>query len=194
MRPNRFVCSSHGAEAQPSSDQPAMTGANALFLAAVNGDLQAMQALQVKGGDVQAKVMLFGMSLESPLSIAVGRGEPSVIQALIRYGVKIDVPDPQNGVTLLSLAVFKNDPDTLRFLIRRGADVNHKDKLGFTPLHWAANVDFGDTAVVELLLKAGANPATRNADGLTPLQVAVKYGHSRHELVLRRVTTGQADR
>jgi ankyrin repeat protein len=62
------------------------------------------------------------------------------------------------------------------------------------PRGWAANVDFGDTAAVELLLKAGANPATRNADGLTPLQVAVKYGHSRHELVLRRVTTGQADR
>lgn len=35
----------------------------------------------------------------------------------------------------------------------------------------------GDEAVVEELLKAGANVNARNSDGVTPLQDAVYTGH-----------------
>ena len=62
--------------------------------------------------------------------------------------------------------------------IARGANVNVVDKLGMTPLLWAANVDFGDTAMIELLLKSGAKTDVRNKDGLTPLELARKYGHT----------------
>ena len=43
-----------------------------------------------------------------------------------------------------------------RTLIERGANVNVVDKLGMTPLLWAASMDFGDPAMIELLLKSGA--------------------------------------
>ena len=64
------------------------------------------------------------------------------------------------------------------WLIERGAKVNVVDKLGMTPLLWAAAMDFGDPAMIELLLKAGAKPDARNRDGLTALDLARKYGHS----------------
>ena len=37
-------------------------------------------------------------------------------------------------------------------MIARGADVNHVDKLGMTPLLWAAAIDFGDSEMIALLL------------------------------------------
>jgi ankyrin repeat protein len=47
-----------------------------------------------------------------------------------------------------------------------------------TPLLWAANIDFGDTAMIELLLASGARADVRSKDGLTPLELARKLGHT----------------
>jgi ankyrin repeat protein len=63
-------------------------------------------------------------------------------------------------------------------LIARGANVNVVDKQGMTPLLWAANIDFGDTAMIELLLTSGAKTDARNKDGLTPLELARKHRHT----------------
>jgi ankyrin repeat protein len=179
----------HHAEAQPPKGEPALFGATPLFLAVYSGDVHAMEELHAKGADINSKALMFGTDTDSTMSIAVERGEPAMIEALMRRGASIDGPDPDNGLPFLSTAIFKNDIDTARLLIRKGADVNYKDALGFTPLHWAANVDFGDTAVLELLLKAGANPAARNGDGLTPLQLAMKYKHSQHQKMLESAET-----
>jgi ankyrin repeat protein len=63
-------------------------------------------------------------------------------------------------------------------LIDRGADANVVDKLGMTPLLWAASSDFGDAEMIELLVKSGARTDARNRDGLTPLELARKYNHT----------------
>ena len=63
-------------------------------------------------------------------------------------------------------------------LIGRGANVNVVDKMGMTPLLWAASMDFGDPAMIELLLKSGAKADARNKDGLTGRELARKYGHT----------------
>ena len=43
-----------------------------------------------------------------------------------------------------------------QFLISKGADVNHVDGNGMTPLLYAASIDFGSSAMIDMLLKAGA--------------------------------------
>ena len=65
-----------------------------------------------------------------------------------------------------------------RLLIQRGADVNHVDKKGMTPLLYAASIDFGDSAMIDLLLRSGAQPGTRDKEGLTALDLARKYNHT----------------
>jgi ankyrin repeat protein len=47
-----------------------------------------------------------------------------------------------------------------------------------TPLLWAANIDFGDAAMIDLLLQSGAKADIRNKDGLTPLELARKFAHT----------------
>merc|ERR1711971_1059076 len=50
-------------------------------------------------------------------------------------------------------------------------DVNGYDSMGWTPLHYAAQMNYGD--IIQVLLKAGADPSLRDkATGLTPLEVA----------------------
>lgn len=63
-----------------------------------------------------------------------------------------------------------------RLLIARGADVNRVDG-GMTPLLYAASIDHGDSAIVDLLLKAGARPDVRGPDGLTALDLARQRNH-----------------
>jgi Ankyrin repeats (3 copies) len=75
-------------------------------------------------------------------------------------------------------AVLNNDIEMARILIEGGATVNVVDKMGMTPLLWAANIDFGDTQMIELLLQSGAKADVRNKDGLTPLELARKWGHA----------------
>jgi ankyrin repeat protein len=90
---------------------------------------------------------------------------------------------------MLGRTVLNNEVEMARTLIARGANVNVVDKLGMTPLLWAANVDFGDTAMIELLLKSGAKTDARNKDGLTPLELARKYGHATLVPVLEQAQT-----
>ncbi len=54
--------------------------------------------------------------------------------------------------------------------LERGGDVNYVDRLGGTPLHWAAARGLID--IVELLLSCGAKPDVRDADGETPGDIA----------------------
>ena len=63
-------------------------------------------------------------------------------------------------------------------LLARGAQVDHVDKHGMTPLLYAASIDFGDTAVMEKLIAAGADLKAKDKQGLTALDLAKKYNHS----------------
>ena len=84
--------------------------------------------------------------------------------------------------------MLKNDTRLAGSLIAQKADVNHVDRHGYTPLHWAANVDFGNTAMLELLLRAGANPSVRSKEGLRPFDLAIMYQHLRHQALLKNAT------
>ena len=61
-----------------------------------------------------------------------------------------------DGTTPLHRAVHRNDLKAADVLIRGGADVNATNRYGVPPLSLAATN--GNAAMLELLLKAGANP------------------------------------
>src|SRR5207237_10867425 len=61
-----------------------------------------------------------------------------------------------------------------RAMIEAGADVNTKDKQGFTPLILAAQM--GHTAVVQALIEAGANADSEGPAGWSALMQASYFG------------------
>ena len=74
-------------------------------------------------------------------------------------------------------------------LLAAGAEVDAVDFDGDTPLHHAA--DQSDAALVELLLKHGADPARKTRTGSTPLQLARAQGDAATIKLLNRKTRAQ---
>ena len=73
-------------------------------------------------------------------------------------------------------ALQQNNTEEAEKLINAGANVNSKDELGVSPLHWAALNN--NSKLVRFLLKNGANVNSAAVDGDTPLQTAVILGHT----------------
>ena len=69
---------------------------------------------------------------------------------------------------------MNTNPEVVALLLDREADINAKDTLGQTPLHWAAVNTDQELAI--LLLEWGAEVNTKNNSDQTPLHLSVQYG------------------
>lgn len=85
-------------------------------------------------------------------------------------------PEPMETPKILWEAASAGDIKRVQSLISGGADVNAKDKDGFTPLHSAA--ESGQKAVVELLISHGADVNTKRENGDTLLHHTAREGHA----------------
>jgi ankyrin repeat protein len=167
-----------GAEVRlPPGQGAPLSNASPLFLAAYAGNADILRTLRDAGDKVDDTMLLIGTIPLTPLVGSSLLGKTSVVRALLDIGAAVDKPEA-NGVTALGDAVLDNQVDMARLLIERGADVNHVDGFGMTPLLWAASVDFGDAAMIDLLLKSGARPGARSKDGLAAIDLARKYRHT----------------
>jgi ankyrin repeat protein len=72
-------------------------------------------------------------------------------------------------------AISENDLPETRRLLSVGADVNAKDNVGDTPLHWASMQ--GHVQVFKGLVERGADIEVRNNRGYTPLHWACYNSH-----------------
>ena len=75
-------------------------------------------------------------------------------------------------------AVSANQIAVVERLLKAGADINMKrdDRLSSTPLPLMIAVEYGLNAMVELLLKSGANVEGKNSQGYTALMIAARDG------------------
>lgn len=77
-----------------------------------------------------------------------------------------------NGAHPIHIAAMNNDLEGLKKEIKNSpSSVNAQNAVKSTPLHLAAM--FGNGDAVKLLLKSGATPSSRDAQGFTPLFQAV---------------------
>lgn len=108
--------------------------------------------------------------------IAGAIGDIAALDLLARFGV--DANGVPGGVPPLVYMMFWTDnPAGPRWLLEHGADANRAwGDDGEAPLHVAARR--WDVAMVELLVRHGADPSRRRADGRTPHTLAALHGNA----------------
>ena len=166
-----------GAEVRlPKGAGAPLFNASAFVLAASAGDAEILPRLREAGDKVDGAMLVLGSFSTTGLQVAVFFGDTATTRAVLDCGASIDQPD-DDGITPLGWAAIGNQTNVARVLIERGADLNHVDKKGMTPLLYAASIDYGDSAMIDLLLKSGANRNARTREGQTAAALARQYKH-----------------
>lgn len=98
---------------------------------------------------------------------AAEAGNLMVVARLLDLGANPTLTDPK-GATALHLTAVTGDDGVAEILLNAGAAVDSRDGYLRTPLWYATANHFPDSAVVEVLLRAGANPKLRDHNGKSP--------------------------
>jgi ankyrin repeat protein len=145
----------------------------ALERASMTGDLENVKLLLKNGAEPSAG-----------LSQAVTFGYSDLVRTLIAAGANAKMTE-STGINLLHWATIANRPEVIPVLAAAGVPINAMDEFHYTPLMYAATIDFGDARVLKALLKAGADPKIRNDEGRTALEQARYYRHALLEKALQ---------
>ena len=125
-------------------------------------------------GALSLTLALLGAPAETRVADAAMIGDVDAVHALIRQAV--DVNSAQgDGMTALHWAAYNGDATLAQTLLYAGANTRATTRLGaYTPLYMASKSGHAD--IVDVLLKAGADPDTEATGGITPLMMAASAG------------------
>src|SRR5262245_30421979 len=133
-------------------------------------------------GVLCASVMLRAGEPGSPVADAAQTGDRAAVRALLKQAADVNAAQG-DGMTALHWAAMKNDPDLAQTLLYASANVKAATRIGgYTPLILAAQQ--GYAAVMEPLIKAGADVNAKTANGTTPLMFAAASGNTNAVSVL----------
>jgi ankyrin repeat protein/L-ascorbate metabolism protein UlaG (beta-lactamase superfamily) len=120
---------------------------------------------------------------DTPLLLAISVGATPSAVALAERGADVNLAD-SNGETAFSYAIKRGEKELADLFIKHKANVNTvNSKTGRTVLEEAAAR--GYSAIVDLLLKNGADKDAKDRTGHTALSYALKYGNEKAAEVLK---------
>ena len=116
-----------------------------------------------------------------PIAVAAGKGHKEVVQVLLDHGADVNSENRSDlgFITPLQFATDGGNLEVMKLLLDRGAEPNKTNTNGWTPLHYACNVQNVvkhpcrkyQLDVIKLLLDRGADPTLRERSGKIPLDL-----------------------
>ena len=138
------------------------------FRAVALDDAQTVTALLKRGFDPNT---IEGTRGDTGLILAMREGSMKVFPVLLNAsGIDLE-QQARNGDTALMIAAFKANMPAVQALLAKGAAVN---KSGWSALHYAAAS--GDSEIVKVLVKQGADLDARSPNNTTPMMMAARGG------------------
>lgn len=136
----------------------------ALEMAASEGHVEAVKLLLARGANLHH--LSWG---NTPILLTPSdRGHCGVVRVLLAHGAPANQSDKHGGTPLLG-AARRGRLDCVIALLEAGARPDQANSNGWRPVHYAIE----HPAVLEQLLRAGANPNARSPDaGARPLKMA----------------------
>ncbi len=147
------------------------SGRTVLHHAAFLADTSAIRLLLDAGAEPDARARDGG----TPLHAAARNGRPGVISILVKAGADIARLDSEGRAPLhgaiLQVLRYAGSPDRVAELVEAGADPSQRTADGYTPLALAGDrrPDGATTAVIEMLVNAGADLNGESGPGDTPV-------------------------
>jgi len=166
---------SHGADVNVQS----RSGATVLNYVCAQGKMEIVRLLLEAGADPNISRDTGQTPLHALLSIRAraNENEQELAELLLEHGADVNARDASLATPLLYACGGKHTSDggirlrTVSYLLSAGACVNIENNSGITPLHWACSQ--GDTALVNILLEAGARADKGDVHGYTPVDRAI---------------------
>ena len=150
-----------------------------LARAAIQADLDELQALVDAGADLNAKDALG----RTALHMAAFYGQLKVTELLIDRGADVNVKD-RVGMTPLHVAVLSGGRQEVELLLEKKAGINIKSDAGQTALHLAAAA--GQQKLSKFLIEHGGDPKILDTDGKPPLFYAIQNKHPQTTALLKQ--------
>jgi ankyrin repeat protein len=144
-----------------------------LLIAALEGDLTAIQATLAAGADPQARDDEGNSALHLVMYERLWGKEMEVIEALLKAGLSLETKNYALQTPLL-IAAREGRDQSIAALVAKGAAINVQDVDGWSALTMAAFN--GQKAAIEQLLAAKADHTLRTLDGWDPLLIALTEG------------------
>ena len=116
------------------------------------------------------------LDLASRIFDMARNGDAATLAAYLDAGVPATLTNT-NGDTLVMLASYYGHESAVTALVERGADVDRRNNRGQTPL--AGAVFKNETTIMELLLRAGADPLAGSPSALDTARFFGKDGLAR---------------
>jgi ankyrin repeat protein len=137
-----------------------------------------------------ARLNEYGCSARTPIVAAACEGQVAFVHTLVEHHGASLLLDDSLDENIVHKIVSRGSLDLLRVFMRHRQMrylVNHRNVLGSTPLHSAA--DFCQYEAAQLLLDAGSDPSIVDYFGYKPKDVAEYRGHAELSVFLEQCET-----
>jgi len=121
---------------------------------------------------------------DTVINLATELDDPALLDWLVTNGHSADGLPNTSNVTTLQMAARRAAPNALRWALERGVDPNLRDENGVAALFWATFQIEEGPALIDQLLRAGANVNAEDAEGRSVLLYALSRANYENARIL----------